>query len=163
MDRPVTDAELYDELGRVVAKLSLRLLELVPLHDPESELKERPSITAKELARMTTLSEKTIYRDARLGKLKSIRIGHRVMFTRDDIDEWISSVPVTRNWEKGNDTGIGIVSHEPDYLDEATPGEGMHVVKCRTCGRTVRRKRAALFCSDACKDENRREKDGGAS
>ena len=38
------------------------------------------------------------------------------------------------------------------------PGEGKHIVTCERCGRLRRRRREARFCSDACKDAHRHDK-----
>lgn len=54
----------------------------------ESEPPVPRLVTAKEFARITTLSEKTIYRDARMGKLKCVRQGRRVMFPAEELDRY---------------------------------------------------------------------------
>ena len=45
-------------------------------------------VSVKEFARLTTLSTKTIYRDVRVGKLKSVRQGRRVLIAIEELDRY---------------------------------------------------------------------------
>ncbi len=43
---------------------------------------------------------------------------------------------------------------------EAIPGAGRYVVTCQRCGRTRRRRRQSVYCSDACRFTHRHEEQG---
>ena len=51
--------------------------------------RRRPQfVSVKEFARLTTLSAKTVYRDIRVGKLKSVRQGRRVLIPIAELDRY---------------------------------------------------------------------------
>ena len=49
----------------------------------------KPLLTAREVARLLRLHEKTVRRMIREGRLPCLRIGRSVRFVVDDIDRWL--------------------------------------------------------------------------
>ena len=79
---------LFHEVGACISRGILLFVCIFKRTDHENDTPEARLVTAKEFARITTLSEKTIYRDARMGKLKCVRQGRRVMFPIEELDRY---------------------------------------------------------------------------
>lgn len=84
MDRSMTNAELAQELGSAVAAFAERLLEVQPKPKP----RETRLLTAQEVADRARVSVKTICRDTKTGKLPCTRLGRRVLFREDDVNDY---------------------------------------------------------------------------
>ena len=83
-----TKQTLFEEMGAYVHRGILLVVCLFKRTEGENDELEPRLVTAKEFARITTLSEKTIYRDARMGKLKCVRQGRRVMIPIEELDRY---------------------------------------------------------------------------
>ena len=86
-----TKRSLFAELGAYIHGFILLVLCFFKRTAKErGECAEsRPQfISVKEFARLTTLSTKTVYRDIRVGNLKSVRQGRRVLIPIEELDRY---------------------------------------------------------------------------
>lgn len=65
------------------------------VQDPERDL---PAVmTAKQMAQLLRISERSVYEKARLGQLPHRRMGRQVRFYRDSVLEWLKGPATTRS------------------------------------------------------------------
>lgn len=50
-------------------------------------------IDANEVSAITNFTPNTIRRMARQGRIPSRRVGHRIRFVRDEIEQWLTELP----------------------------------------------------------------------
>ena len=86
-----TKRSLFTELGAYIHGFILLVLCFFKrtVDGDECEQIPRPQfVSVKEFARLTTLSTKTVYRDIRVGNLKSVRQGRRVLIPIEELDRY---------------------------------------------------------------------------
>jgi len=80
---------LLDEFGAICHHSLCLLACIFPLSGETKESRcDVPLLTVKEVSRLSGISEKTVYRHARSGKLKATRFGRRVMFHPEEVDKY---------------------------------------------------------------------------
>ena len=57
---------------------------------PNFAMKERAAYSIRDLMAMTGLSETSVYRQIKAGKLKTIKIGGRTLVTAAALNAWLS-------------------------------------------------------------------------
>ncbi len=57
-------------------------------------------LTLQEIAKRLQISETTLYKLARNGKIPAIKVGNQWRFKMEDIDSWLESQKVTQGKKK---------------------------------------------------------------
>jgi excisionase family DNA binding protein len=65
------------------------------------DIEMKKLLTLQQVAQRLQISETTLYKLARKGKIPAIKVGNQWRFKKEDIDKWLESQKVSEKKKKG--------------------------------------------------------------